>query len=269
MPRTDTNGVEQRAVPTVETLPPPMDVLYAIFDATMPRQGPGSDAATRRAWAHLEDVPPQPRVLDIGCGTGMQTRELARLSGGRVLALDNHHPYLRALQQHAAREGVSRHIAPVNASMMALPFAPATFDVIWSEGALYIIGFAQGLATCRPLLKPGGYLVVSEITWFTPEPAPELRQYWQEEQVVVCTVEANLQRIVQAGYRCVAHMHLPTDAWWDDFYTPMCQRMDSLRQQYRDDPARLEVINQQQREVDLYRAYPDQYGYEFYVMQRT
>lgn len=253
----------------MDTLPPPMDVLYAMFDPTMPRQGPGSDAATRRAWAYLADVPPQPRILDIGCGTGMQTRELARLSGGHVVALDNHQPYLLTLQQHAARAGMRHRITPVNGSMMALPFAPAAFDVIWSEGALYIIGFPQGLASCRPLLKPGGYLVVSEITWFTPDPAPALRQYWQDEHVVVCTVAENLERIAQAGYRCLAHMPLPASAWWDDFYTPLGERMDSLRQQYHDDPARLAVINQQQREMDLHRAYAEQYGYTFYVLQRT
>lgn len=245
----------------------PMDVIFDIFDASLPRQGPGSNAATRRAWALLGAVPPCPMLLDIGCGSGMQTLELARLSRGRIIALDMHFPYLAALHQRAAHENLSAHINPVNGSMEAMMVAPGTFDMIWSEGALYFLGFEQGLEICRPLLKPDGYLVVSELTWFTPEPAPELVQFWQEEQADIRSVEDNLQRIAQAGYRCLGHFPLPQAAWWDDFFGPVEQRLAALRQKYRDDPDSLAVVEQQQREIDLYRIYADQYGYAFYAMQ--
>jgi SAM-dependent methyltransferase len=243
-----------------------MDVLYELFEG-IPRQGPGSNAATRQAWALLGDVSPEPTLLDIGCGSGMQTLELARLSRGHITALDNHQPFLDALQQRAARENLAAHIDTVNCSMDAMGFAPGSFDVIWSEGDIYILGFEHGLAVCQPLLKPDGFLVVSELTWFTPDPAPELVQFWRDEQVDIRTVEENLQRIAQAGYRCLGHFPLPQDAWWDDFYGLVEQKIASLQQKYRDDPERLGVVNNQQREIDLYRTYADQYGYVFYGMQ--
>jgi SAM-dependent methyltransferase len=244
-----------------------MDVLYELFAADLPRQGPGSNAATRSAWALLETVPPTPMVLDMGCGSGMQTLELARLSAGRIIALDTYQPYLDTLQQRAASEHLTAHIETVNCSMDAIDFAPGTFDVIWSEGAIYILGFEHGLAACRSLLKPGGFLVVSEMTWFTPDPAPELMQFWHDEQVDIHTVEENLQRIKQAGYRCLEHFPLPQEDWWDDFYHLVEQKIAPLQQKYRDDPERLAIVNNQQREIDLYRTYADQYGYVFYSMQ--
>jgi ubiquinone/menaquinone biosynthesis C-methylase UbiE len=245
---------------------PQMDVLYELFDG-IPRQGPGNNAATRRAWDLLEVVPPDPTMLDIGCGSGMQTLELARLSTGRIIALDTHQPYLTTLQQRATDAHISAYIETINCSMDAMDFAPETFDVIWSEGAIYILGFEQGLAICRPLLKPGGFLVVSNLTWFTDAPSPEPVQFWHDEQVVVRTVEENLQRIEQAGYRCLAHFPLPQEAWWEHFYCLIEQKIAPLQQKYHNDPERLAVVNNQQREIDLYRAYADQYGYEFYVMQ--
>lgn len=245
----------------------PMDVLYEIYDADLPRQGPGSNAATRRAWSLLGPVPAAPTMLDIGCGSGMQTLELARLSGGHIIALDTYQPYLDRLQQRAASEEITDHIETVNCSMDAMDFAPGSFDVIWSEGAIYIIGLERGLAVCRPLLKPGGFLVISDLAWFTPEPAPELVQFWREEQLDIRTEEENLQRIAQAGYHCLGHFRLPQEAWWDDFYSLVERKLSLLEQKYRTDPERLAMVDNQQREIDLYRAYADQYGYAFYALQ--
>lgn len=244
-----------------------MEALFAMFDASLPRQGPGNNAATRQAWSLLGTLPTTPTVLDIGCGSGMQTLELARLSRGQVIGIDYFVPYLQMLQQRATHARLAAQVTPVNCSMDALAFADGSFDIIWSEGAMYIIGFAQGLAVCRPLLKPGGYFVASDLTKFVEQPADAVVQFWQEEQVVLPTVEQRLQEIEAAGYHCIGHFPLPQAAWWATFYTPLERRLTLLRQRYQHDPARLAVVEQQQREMDLYRCYSDQYGYTFYVSQ--
>ena len=68
------------------------EVLYELF-RDMPRQGPGSNECTRKAFKRLSHLPKQPHILDIGCGSGMQTPELAKwltvlycpkLSGGMI-----------------------------------------------------------------------------------------------------------------------------------------------------------------------------------------
>ncbi len=67
-----------------------MEYFYELFES-LPRCGPGDNKSTRRAYHVLKDVPQQPCILDIGCGPGVQTLELARVSNGRIVALDNHH----------------------------------------------------------------------------------------------------------------------------------------------------------------------------------
>lgn len=243
-----------------------LDVLYELFDGVS-RQGPGDNASTRKAWALLGDVPPHPTILDIGCGSGLQTLELARITSGRIIALDNHQPYLDILQQRAAAENLVGHIETVNCSMLEMDFDPGTFDVIWSEGALYILGFDQGLATSKSLLKPSGYLVVSEMSWFTPDPPQELQQFLSDEQIDIRTLDENLQRIDQAGYHSLGHFPLPQESWLDNFYNLVEKNIAPLQQKYREDPELLVVVSNMQREIQLYRAYSNHYGYIFYAMQ--
>ena len=116
----------------------------------------------------LTDLPAQPEILDIGCGTGMQTTELARICPEcRITAVDVHQPYLDDLARRAAAAGVGERITTVWASMDNLPFRDATFDVLWAEGSIFVMGFWEGLASWRRLLRPGGYLCLTEAVWFT------------------------------------------------------------------------------------------------------
>jgi ubiquinone/menaquinone biosynthesis C-methylase UbiE len=110
------------------------EVFYELF-SDIPRQGPGSDEYTRKAYMSLPDLALQPNILDVGCGSGMQTLELARISTGTITALDNYQPFLDDLRRRAQSAGLDNKIDILNGSMFELPFARGTFDLIWSEGA--------------------------------------------------------------------------------------------------------------------------------------
>jgi len=127
------------------------------FTKTFPEKVQAINPSTRKALSLLTELPPQPLILDIGCGPGMQTIELARCTNGTIIAIDTHQPFLEKLKQQAQAEELSDKITAINMSMFALEFEAKSFDAIWSEGAIYIMGFEQGLRACQPLLKPGGY----------------------------------------------------------------------------------------------------------------
>ena len=57
-------------------------------------QGAGSEASTRRALSLLGQVPPNPVVIDFGCGSEPARLVLARATGGHVTAVDIHEPFL-------------------------------------------------------------------------------------------------------------------------------------------------------------------------------
>ena len=73
----------------------------------IPREGPGDNESTKKAYMMLKDLPENPRILDIGCGPGMQTIELAKLSGGQIVALDFYPPFLEQLKETVKQESRS------------------------------------------------------------------------------------------------------------------------------------------------------------------
>ena len=242
------------------------EVFYELFRG-MPRQGPGNNRYTRQAYELLSGLPLQPRILDIGCGTGMQTLELAKISGGHVTALDNYQPFLDSLTATAAARGIAARITAVNGSMFELPFAGSAFDVIWSEGAIFVIGFEKGLGEWKPFIRPNGYLVVSELAWITPRRPDEVRAYMEGEYPAIKNDAENQEIIRRAGYHTVDSFILPEDAWREDYYKPMQARVDSLKPKYAGDREASEVLDSFQREIDMYRDYSRYYSYMFYVMQ--
>jgi ubiquinone/menaquinone biosynthesis C-methylase UbiE len=197
----------------------------------------------------------------------MQTIELARLTDGRIVAVDTHQSFLDELAQHARDTGVADRIETCNQSMFSLAVEDKSVDVIWSEGAIYIMGFEQGLRAWRPFLKPGGYVAVTEITWLRSDPPEELRAFWAAECPAMQSVQANLDAVRAAGYREIAHFVLPPSAWWTHYYTPLEARVATLRKRHLDDPEAQQLLKEMQREIDLFRKYSDWYGYVFYVMQ--
>ena len=117
--------------------------FHEIFEA-LPRQGPGDRASTERALRLLPPLTPATRVLDVGCGSGAQTLDLARATEARIVAVDNHPPFVARLERRAAELGLGARITAEVGDMHDLPFADGSFDVIWSEGAIFVIGFGIG-----------------------------------------------------------------------------------------------------------------------------
>lgn len=243
-----------------------MNIFFDIHK-DLPREGPGDCDSTRKALSFLKKLPSKPLILDIGCGPGMQTLDLARYTHGKVIAIDTHQPFLEQLQKRAQAAALSERITAINESMFELPFPEHSFDLLWSEGAIYIIGFEQGLQTWRPLLKPGGYAAVTEISWLKPNPPEEIFSFWTTDYPGMRDVPENLERIRRAGYKEIDHFVLPASSWWTDYYTPMEARLPRLREKYLGNAKANELLDGTQKEIDMFRKYSDWYGYVFYVMQ--
>ncbi|MBI1778443.1 MAG: class I SAM-dependent methyltransferase [Proteobacteria bacterium] len=214
----------------------------------------------------LGRLPPNLRVLDVGCGPGMQTLELARLTQGPIAALDTHRPFLDELRRRAGEAGFHRRIMPVNAAMASMPFAAGSFDLIWSEGAMYIMGFSQALHAWKALLRDAGQIVVTEPCWLKADLPSVVREHWAEYPAMT-TIEGCLCRIEAAGYRGIGHFTLPERSWWDDYYGPKEQRLFMLREKYAGDEEVLSSIDKALSELDVHRRYGSYYGYVFFAMR--
>jgi hypothetical protein len=148
--------------------------------------------------------------------------------------------------------------------MNAMDFQPESFDVIWAEGALYLMGFENGLKTCRPLLMKKGYIGVTELVWLKDEPSPEARE-WAKEYAAMKNVPDNLSLFKNNGYEVVGHFTLPVSSWFEDYYGPMQERVNELRTKHAGNAVALEVIDSAEREINGFRKCSGELGYEFFV----
>jgi ubiquinone/menaquinone biosynthesis C-methylase UbiE len=242
--------------------------LFFELHSNLPREGPGDDATTRSVLLSL-GLPQAPKVLDIGCGPGAQSLVLARESGGTVTAVDVHQPFLDELERRAENAGLEEQICMCRASMSNLPFADGAFDLIWSEGAIFIMGFAAGLTSWRRLLRAGGFLVASEATWLASAPARESLDFWHEAYPAMTTIDANRATIRACGFTAVAEYVLPKRSWFTEYYDPLEARIAGLNERHAAEPETLHWLAGERREIEIARRHGDAVGYVFYVMRRS
>ena len=231
----------------------------------LPREAPGDDASTLRALGMCTELPNRPEILDIGCGPGMQTMALAGATDGPITAVDLREPFLEQLRERAATAGMADRITTMQADMAALPFEPRSFDLVWCEGAAFIIGIEAALEAWRPLLRQRGYLVFSDLMWLVPDPPDEPREFLTALDPSLIDVAGNLERVRAAGFEVVGHFTLPDESWWTNYYDPLALRIPGALEKYAGDEAALATIRQNTDEMAIRRAYPDAYGYEFIV----
>jgi SAM-dependent methyltransferase len=234
------------------------------------RQGPGSNDETLRALELTRlDGNAELNVADIGCGTGSATLVLASaMPNARISAVDLFPEFLEILKRRAVAAGYPGRIETLAESMDSLPFAEESLDLIWSEGAIYNIGFRKGVAAWRPFLKAGGVLAVSEITWLHADPAQEILEHWNSEYPEIATATEKIATLESAGYDLVGYFVLPPNCWIDNYYDPMEQRIPGFLARHTDEPDAYQVVEMERHEAQLYRRFRDCFSYGFYVVRK-
>ncbi|WP_455374099.1 methyltransferase domain-containing protein [Limibacillus halophilus] len=234
------------------------------------RQGPGGDEETRLS-VSLSGLSTGEglKIADIGCGTGAATRVLAEDLGASVTAVDFLPEFLAELSAAAEQAGLDGRIETLAASMDALPFEEQSLDAIWSEGAIYNMGFRKGVESWRRFLKPGGILAVSELTWLTDERPAELQQHWEKQYAEVDTASAKMRILEENGYSPIGYFALPERCWLDNYYRPMQQRFADFLARNAHSTAAQEIVSAEEFEIALYERYSAYVGYGYYVARRT
>jgi ubiquinone/menaquinone biosynthesis C-methylase UbiE len=202
---------------------------------------------TRKAFKLLPKFD-KPHILDAGCGSGLPTIELAKLSNGRVVGIDIDQFLLTELRRKIEKENLSDRVETRKCSMLELDFLDETFDIIWFEGATRMIGFEKALKEWRRLLKPNGFLVIHD----------EIK-----------TVSNKSEEISGFGYKVVNHFFLPEDAWWMEYYRPLENRIKGLREKYKKNSQVLRKLRKIQDEIDMVKRKPEEYRSAFYILQKT
>jgi len=243
------------------------EIFFELYE-DLPRQGPGNRTCAATALGLCRELRELPAILDLGCGVGGQTLQLAELTSGSIVAIDNHAPSIERLQAAIAERGLSQRVSAIVGDM-ARPEQPlGSFDLIWSEGALYNIGLRNALQVCHRLLRPGGYLAFTDAVWLKENPPPEVKAGFDLDYPTMGWLDDDVRAIRECGFELVGHFTLPDEAWWDDFYTPMQTRIAELRGKYAGDVEASAILAQLAAEPEMHRRHSDFYAYEFFVARR-
>jgi len=231
------------------------------------RQGPGSAESTIKALNFVEGYENFEHILDIGCGTGAQTLELAQHTNAHLFAVDMLKDFLDTLQRRADMVGVYDKIHVHEASMEYLPFEDDMFDMIWCEGAIYHIGFENGLQRWKRFLRDNGYLVVSEISWLTQDRPSRLTDYWNTNYAGIDLISNKIKIIEKCGYLPCGCFTLPS-VCWDNYYHPIIKKVASSIGKQPGDATMNTFLESVVEELFMYQKYNSYYNYVFYVMKK-
>jgi ubiquinone/menaquinone biosynthesis C-methylase UbiE len=202
---------------------------------------------TRRAFRMLPKLD-RPRILDIGCGSGVPTMELARLGQGEVIGMDIDQAALGKLTKKIQDAGSSDRVRAVNCSILDMAFPDGSFDIVWSEGAIFVIGFQRGIQEWKRFLKPGGFMVIHDEKG---------------------DVEQKLRQISQCGYKLLGYFTLSQETWWTEYFAPLEKLIAESQTSYADDPHTLEEYNQAKRELKMFRRNPERNNSVYFAMQKN
>lgn len=243
--------------------------LICDFFSNMERQGPGSSEVTLKALSFIDNLTNNSNIADIGCGTGGQTITLAQHVQGNVIALDLSSDFIKILNRKVNLLGMQNRVRGIVGSMDNLPFQNEGLDLIWSEGAIYNIGFERGLKEWRKYLKKGGYLAISESSWFTNKRPSEINDFWMNAYPEIDTIPNQIFKICNAGYLPVATFILPENCWIEHYYIPRKNAEKLFLNKYTGDKFAEEFIVSQRYEAELYYKYKRFYGYTFFIAKKV
>ena len=240
-----------------------LSVIYDYFSNTE-RQGPGSPEITLKALSFIEGLTEKSKIADIGCGTGGQTMVLAKNTASKIIGIEVWPDFVRQFNQNFQNQDYQGRVKGVIGNMENLPFQEEELDLIWSEGAIYNIGFKRGLNEWRKFLKQGGYIAVTENTWFTEERPAEIQEFWQQAYSEIDTIPNKVAQMQKAGYLPIATFVLP-ETCWTNYYSQMKKTHASFLKKYIGKKTAEEFVGYQRYEEELYCKYKAYYGYVFYI----
>ena len=194
-------------------------------------------------------IPPKGniRLLDIGCGSGVSTIQLALNTDYLITSVDIDDEALDYLQQKAASCLVSDQIRTMKGTFETVIDKQMTFDIVLAEGLFNIIGFDQGLSQTCKVLANDGYLILHD---------------------GLDMIESKKKAFESYGFSPLKTIEISISTWGELYCYCLAKKIHGLdqRQLSKNEQARLAQIKS---DIELYAKSPQSFGSVYYLLQRN
>ena len=201
---------------------------------------------TRKAFNIIPKIN-KPCILDIGCGSGVPTLELARLSKGKIIGIDIDKNAIDKLNIKIKVNNLQERVKVYKNSLFNIKFPSETFDIIWAEGALAPIGFEEALKQWKKFIKPEGFMVLHD----------DIKDKTKKMELIPKQV-----------FELIDYFQLPDDAWWINYYGPLEKQIEKVLTINKNHPQVLKAIKSYQDEVMACKKKPEDFRSIFYVLKK-
>lgn len=239
-----------------------LPIYFFLVYRDLDRLSPGSDDTTLRVLNKIDDANIS-NILDIGCGVGQSTILLAKyFKNAEVEAIDLFQHYLDVLDEKISKNNLKSRVFTYKMDMNDPDFANEEFDIVFAEASSEIIGFKRALKEWKRLLKPNGYLIVSDVSWIQ-KPSSKSVKFWKSIYDEVDMIENKIEQAKNEGYDVIDYVIVPKDDW-KDYHNRLEKNLDVLSS----DKSAKEFVGQIKKEIKFYRQNSDDYSYVFYIMRK-
>jgi len=193
----------------------------------------------------LNDLPEfnNPKILDIGCGSGVSTLWMDERYTGTIMAIDTNKDLLDFLEHKIKRKKTSSRIEIKNLSFFNLVTEPEYFDLILAEGFLNVVGFEMGFKKVIAKIKQKGYFIIHD-------------EYKDHEK--------KIELIHKNNCKILSSLLLDETIWWRDFYYQLEIEINKLENAHL-----CSLFINEINEIDQYKKNPSLFRSIYYVVLKS
>jgi len=234
--------------------PPNEDIMHHSGDILLQKRLEIKDACradflkyTRKAFETIPVIE-KPSILDLGCGTGVPTLEMARLTEGKIIAVDTDRECVDWLKEKIKRQNYQDRISVIRKSVLRIDIPEDSFDIILAEGLFNVIGFEKALSRFVKLLKPNGYFMIHD----------DFR-YRAKKQKIIEKYKLLL----------VKSFVLDETVWWNEYCSCLQKKIEEFAKEWGKRVNTNRLFRREKTELEMYRKNPESWRSVYLVLKKV